>query len=1574
MTRKDNVRRLQSAIICLLVFVTAIWVSPPGVEGVIGPVDDKKTVNQLLKESAPAVQIGSTQLLVKFRDQAVPAQGQQSVTKCAYCLRRFAQTFQSATSDNSNSLDLLMARQGAIISGPLFRAEPASVASPESVASLQTDQATTVASVKRNFKRRSSRAPAGAVAPALFHWYVVGVPANTDLDAACAEWRADSHVAGCVPNTLAQVTALPNDTYVNPSHDGTTWSTGAWTQSYADLWGLQKVKGVETWPTTDGTGTVVAVLDTGIDFTHPDLRSGSANNIWVNSEDLNKNGVLDPGEDRNGNGVLNCFEDVNCNGRPDFTPVAQGGDLNGIDDDGNGIIDDVSGWDYVTCEKYRNGVCASGFAKTPDPDPTDLHGHGSHCAGTIGAILNNSEGIAGVAPGTKIMALRGLNAEGSGDVIGLGPAMRYAADLGADVISNSWGGTAPPGLDVSPLEDAITYATSLGTAVVFAAGNSAISVLRDDGSCLFVPACLPGVITIGASTETDHKAFFSNFGRKIDVVTPGGGDLLTSGLGVDNVNNILSLRAAGTALGPLVGPSGNERYIRIAGTSMAAPHASGGLALILKRFPGEPFTDTNNNGVWDAGEPFSDFGIDGVSGTSDYGQGNGVYDAFTVEDARAALRLSSDDVGDAGRDWLTGFGRMNLLNAMSIQPRKQLSLVPNNQLLTGVVGQTIISLPVAIENAWLPVSGVSVTLISDNPGAVKILSPTSQNYGNFSSPKQAATQTFQLQVVSWMAQMSALPLRVRIQATGLATFDIPFNVPFAPSIPGWPVTVNKGCGFLVVSPILADLDADGDDEIVVGDGCSNLFAWNKDGTPVAGWPVKVAATVEALGTAAVANLDGDAGGRLEVVVGASDGKVYAFHNDGTPVAGWPQVIHPPISNSHSTAPGVSIADVDADGHLDVVAVDALLKLDDGTAYGSRVAVWRGDNGVSLPGWPQILPGDSSALSYSPTLADIDLDGKINVIVTANRGSNGDIGQVFAFKHDGTSLAGWPKDNLGTIKESAAAVGELDGQVGLEVVVGAGQKIYAWRSNGQALTGWPFQTSTENSTVNRVASSPAIANIDSLGLAEVIASTAGGVLHVLRGDGTEVPGWPRSIGTSGLVLAAAPVVVDIDHEMDGLPEIIIGGGIYDPSYYAFHANGNPVAGWPIPIGGWAVASPSLDDVDRDGDVDFFVAEIASGAERVHGLDFSGSYGNAVAKPWPTMHHDIQRTSNQLLSGVALLPRYPVFSQTAPDLTVTEGTPIQFRVVATDPNANLISLTATGLPEGASFQLLGDVNNSGQVDETDALLVTSFIMGTQTPTPAQLLAADMDGNGTLTVSDAVAVVGTLLGNQRRGLFSWTPTMRQGSPIAYTITFTAADNESLSAVDDAQITVQDTTPPVITVQRCNPVPVAPPGPRCQVIPNNTSTSIGDLVVFQVSATESSGDPLQFKATSGAFLSSFDTHFSALGDVTLNGDVSAPGGPSPFPLSALDAAWILQHVAGLRAFSAEQGWFGDVTNNGSISALDATRILQMVVGLVAPANMAVFTWHVVDFFKGLRIPVNFTVSDGASQVQQTINVQINP
>ena len=329
---------------------------------------------------------------------------------------------------------------------------------------------------------------------------VVDLPRDLTVAEAVRAYENSPDVAYAEPNFRLQPAAAPNDPRFN------------------ELWGLNNtaqtggtadadVDAPEVWNTTTGSAnTVVAVIDEGIDTRHPDLRD----NLWTN-----------PGE------------------------IAG----NRTDDDGNGYVDDVNGFDF-----------ANNDATVYDPDPITGQGdeHGTHVAGTIAATGNNGVGISGVNWDAQVASLKFLGADGgfTSDAV---EAVNYAVAEGIDISNNSWGG----GGASQALRDAIARADASGHIFIAAAGNGGSDGVGDNNDATpNYPSNydVPNVVSVAATDDTDTLASFSNFGATtVDLAAPG----------VDILSTL----------------PGNS-YGRYSGTSMATPHVAGVAALIKSRNPG----------------------------------------------------------------------------------------------------------------------------------------------------------------------------------------------------------------------------------------------------------------------------------------------------------------------------------------------------------------------------------------------------------------------------------------------------------------------------------------------------------------------------------------------------------------------------------------------------------------------------------------------------------------------------------------------------------------------------------------------------------------------------------------------------------------------------------------------------------------------------------------------------------------------------------------------------------------------------------------------------------------------------
>jgi subtilisin family serine protease len=259
------------------------------------------------------------------------------------------------------------------------------------------------------------------------------------------------------PNYIQRAIGMPDDARFNElwgMHN--TGQSGGTTDADIDA--------VEAWDIFTGShDVVVAVIDTGVDYNHVDL----VDNRWVNVGETAGNGV---------------------------------------DDDGNGFVDDVYGYDF------RNN----------DGDHISGHSHGTHCSGTVGGVGNNSIGVAGVSHAVRIMAVKFLSDGGSGSTSDAIDAVVYAVDNGAQILSNSWGG----GGFSKGLEDAISYANDHNVLFVAAAGNSN----SNNDVNPFYPSNyeVPNVLAVAATDRNDAKASFSSYGlTSVDLGAPGVSTLST---------------------------------------------------------------------------------------------------------------------------------------------------------------------------------------------------------------------------------------------------------------------------------------------------------------------------------------------------------------------------------------------------------------------------------------------------------------------------------------------------------------------------------------------------------------------------------------------------------------------------------------------------------------------------------------------------------------------------------------------------------------------------------------------------------------------------------------------------------------------------------------------------------------------------------------------------------------------------------------------------------------------------------------------------------------------------------------
>ncbi len=358
--------------------------------------------------------------------------------------------------------------------------------------------------------------------------WVVRYDGPESPETVAARLREDPGVLYAGPNHLLAVTAGPSGGAGPAKTAGASRDGGAVTAGpsggagpaavapaaagedslLSEQYALEMVGAQTAWATSRGEGILVAVIDTGVDVTHPDL----AANIHVN--------------------------------------IAERDGVPGVDDDGNGYVDDVTGYDFTDAD----GLPGTGDYRERDADPADEYGHGTQVAGVIAAVEGNGIGIAGVAPDAKILPLRAGFNTGLPLVPALlqeddaAAAILYAVDNGADILNLSWGDLVEAPL----IEMVVRYAREHGVLVVAGAGN-------DPGDLAFYPAAYAGVVSAGACDRDGARANFSTYGQDLDLLAPGVGLWTTS-------------------------PGGE--YAQRGGTSFSSPMTAGVAALVWSARPG----------------------------------------------------------------------------------------------------------------------------------------------------------------------------------------------------------------------------------------------------------------------------------------------------------------------------------------------------------------------------------------------------------------------------------------------------------------------------------------------------------------------------------------------------------------------------------------------------------------------------------------------------------------------------------------------------------------------------------------------------------------------------------------------------------------------------------------------------------------------------------------------------------------------------------------------------------------------------------------------------------------------------
>ncbi len=929
-------------------------------------------------------------------------------------------------------------------------------------------------------------------------------------------------------------------------------------------------------PPAVSTAVVVAIIDSGADLVHPELQG----RFWHNPDEIANNG---------------------------------------LDDDHNGFIDDTLGYDV-------SGDTLTLIDPQMDNDPTDSVGHGTHCAGIV-AARQDGVGVVGLAPRAEIMAVK-IRPNATTTVGALG--ILYAVNAGADIINVSWG--TPYEAEV--LREALNVARANGVFVAIAAGNTG-------GNDVMYPASFDSAFAVAAGNSSGQVTWFSTWGPQIDVVAPG--------------SNILSLRAAGTDMyastqEPGVHIIGDDSLYYLAdGTSMAAPMVAGAAALMLSIRPDLTLQQLESFlrlGARDIVDPFglgdslvgpdtvSGYGYIDVHGSLLLATQGGLHFTAPVNKSRYtdSIYIKAAATGSYAGGWQLAYAtdtapdNWQLLAEGEAPPPDSLlhvfSVPSLNDHITFrltddfgtkryvqvvyVSGQALqLTCPRSGEEYTynIPVSGFVYGSELDSAALFYI-----HGTGSPILLAQTTGEYFDSLIFDWNASGISLgEYRLYLYGyfganTYVDSVDFILKSAFTS---GWPQSI-AGRGAL--SPVCADLDNDGQKEIIIGTSYG-LQVFHGDGQPVSGFPALVATDVRSV--PAIYDIDRD--GQAEIICVNEEG-LHAFNHDGSYVPGWP--VECVTGSNGLGCPHATVTELNAFEDSAIVLIN-----DNG-----QVLAWEFDGSsyfYSLEGWFASFSTETSSTYHwsvdAVSSADLDGDDRREVIVTYS-GISSTAGVALFDGRTGQPAFDRP---LPYVLEAGmvlgSVLGDLTGDGRPEIVVcgfdtTSAATIWIKTDGVYDLPGWPVQLPDARGWRGNP---PMLADLDLDGVPEIMVSFFGfdiSSLYIFRIDGTpyrNVEGRPYGEAYSHPTTFSMPIVANLTG--DEHPEITFRSGYILPGtgseqVHVLDYTLTPIPGWPMstPAPAAQVFStpyvPFVDDIDGDSLVELV---IVSDAAEIYAWDFDAS---------------------------------------------------------------------------------------------------------------------------------------------------------------------------------------------------------------------------------------------------------------------------------------------------------------------------------------------------------------------------------
>ena len=1239
---------------------------------------------------------------------------------------------------------------------------------------------------------------------------------NTDEDVTtvCKELKEDPDIEYAEPNYIRKVQIAPNDPYY--------FSRGSWGQSYDDLWGIKRIQCEQAWGISQGDGVVVAVIDTGADYNHPDIWG----NVWINP-------VIVP--DRNHDGKID-LSDCDLNGNHTIEP--------------NEISNNMFGWNFVNNNN----------------NPMDDHGHGTHTSGTIAATGNNGIGVIGVSPRAKIMILKGLDKDGNGNDVTLSQCIRYAADNRANILSNSWGGPGKSGV----LTDAFHYAYSKGCVAIAAAGNSGADASD------FTPANIDTIIAVAAIDPYNGLASFSNHGINVCLSAPGVDILSLRANGTDMYKDGVHIvgekyyRSNGTSmacphvagLAALIAshyPQYNNDQIRwliknsVDVTPMQQPMFPPGFgvintlsSLVNPTIPprlhvtidvGQIDYDLNNIAIfYDAeGGDLWQYTIQYkkveepdwhnlVGPSSVPGQSQYIWDLGNVGDGAYTILLSA----------MTNDGRQETIYAsLNIDRVSYYQIYPENIFITHyinsnngsfaeglyhrgeqvpLVGRTVgeyhlewrkdiegsqwssdfiknesYGSRIAIwDTSSITDDGLYLVKIIDQLGAerytsIRLDGKVKQGFPIILSPFDANGVIDSSSLGTRFGNNNGASVSKMITLRNYFKFAhiYVFNSD-GTTDKDWQIGGEYGNSAFSA---LVDMDGDGIDEILMTTACQtaplsyseNLYCYKNDGTPVFEKIIPPSndsfRAVYMRDPVITVDLNGD--GTQEILY-RHDNAIYLLDKNGNDFSGaWPKPLEAGYPIAMSDNDYMAVGNFDEDPDLEIAIVQNEGYVDHLQNGHLNIHIFNID-GTYVSGWPKTI--DNCYSVDSIRCGDINGDGydEIILITTSKDANSVESKSIYCFNRQGAELF---KKDMGNAYISTSILADINGDGACEFIFGNICKIDAIDKDGHSLDGWPFVYSNQNDILI-----PQLAiDIDNDGQVEIIAQR---IQHAGGADGNMYSNHLLILNPFGQIKTLNPLndaimppfisgVHYADMDGDGFGELVIEGSL--PVWY----EGQHMY--------WNFKPCIL----------------------VYKTDASF---NPNLVQWPTPHHDKNNTNRwHKTTG----PNHSPVIEPIGNKSVDEAKLLQFTIQATDPDNDSLTYSATGLPQGASFDpatktftwtptysQAGTYNVTFTVsDGTLAVSETISITVNNVNRPPVLnpigkktaidnerlefviLGTDIDGD-TLTYSATNIPQGSAFDTNARK-FTWTPVYGQlGS---YQMQFTVSDG-SLSASETIIVIVCD------------------------------------------------------------------------------------------------------------------------------------------------------------------------------------------